>query len=243
MKTSAKSHETSLSRRDFLRTAAATGILAATGIPRFAQAGGSAPAANGNGLPYALNALEPVISARTLEFHHGKHHRGYANNLKKLISGTAMAGAPLETVVRQAAARPEFTAIFNNAAQVWNHDFYWASLSPDGGGEPPAALKRAMETSFGSVDACKRELAQVSVSQFASGWGWLVADGSTLKVISTSNAETPLTGNLKPLLTIDVWEHAYYLDYQNRRAEHVQAVLDSLINWPFAAANLARDPS
>lgn len=228
-----------LSRRDFLFAAASTSLLAATGLPRFARGSGSAPAQTDSGLPYPMNALEPVISARTLEFHYGKHHRGYANNLKKLIEGTDMADASLETLVRQSVNRPDRTAVFNNAAQTWNHDFYWNSLSPKGGGEPPAALKTAIESSFGSVDACKRELAQAAIGQFASGWGWLVADGAKLKVVNTSNAHTPLTDGLKPLLTVDVWEHAYYLDYQNRRGDHVQAVLDKLINWNFAAANLA----
>ncbi len=234
-----RSDRPALSRRDFLVAAASTSLLAATGLPRFARAAASAPAPNDSGLPYPMNALEPVVSARTVEFHYGKHHRGYANNLKKLIEGTDMADASLETIVRQSVNRPDRAVVFNNAAQTWNHDFYWNSLSPKGGGEPPTALKTAVEASFGSVDACKRELAQAAIGQFASGWGWLVADGDKLKVVSTSNAHTPLTDGLKPLLTVDVWEHAYYLDYQNRRADHVQAVLDRLINWEFAASNLA----
>jgi Fe-Mn family superoxide dismutase len=135
------------------------------------------------------------------------------------------------------AGRKEKAAIFNNAAQIWNHTFYWKSMRSKGGGEPPAALKQKMDASFGSVDACKKELASVAVSQFGSGWAWLVLDGDKLKIVKTANADVPLTTGMKPLLTVDVWEHAYYLDYQNRRADYVNAVLDKLINWEFALQN------
>ncbi|MGA8056377.1 MAG: superoxide dismutase [Burkholderiales bacterium] len=189
-------------------------------------------------LPYPENALEPVISANTLGFHYGKHHKGYVDNLNKLVAGTDLADLPLERVVAATAGKPDRVGIFNNAAQTWNHTFYWRSLKPSGGGEPPAALKQRMEESFGSVDACKKELANAAVTQFASGWAWLVADGSELKVVKTGNADTPMTQGMKPLVTIDVWEHAYYLDYQNRRADYVNAVLDKLVNWQFAADNL-----
>ncbi len=187
-------------------------------------------------LPYEQDALQPVISANTLSFHYGKHHKAYVDNLNKLIQGTEFADLPLEKIVK--AAKSEHAAIFNNAAQAWNHAFYWKCLKPHGGGEPPAALKRLMESSFGSVDACKKELAAAAVGQFGSGWAWLVRDGEKLKILKTPNADTPLTGATKPLLTIDVWEHAYYLDYQNRRGDHVNAVLDKLANWEFAAENL-----
>jgi superoxide dismutase, Fe-Mn family len=188
-------------------------------------------------LPYAENALEPVISAKTISFHYGKHHKGYVDNLNKFIAGTEYAGLSLEKIIGGTAGQVERAAIFNNAAQIWNHTFYWKSLSPKGGGEPPAALKQKIISSFGSVDACKKELAGAAVSQFGSGWCWLVLDGGKLKAVKTSNAEVPLTTGMKPLLTIDVWEHAYYLDYQNRRADYVNAVLDKLINWEFAEQN------
>lgn len=189
-------------------------------------------------LPYAENALEPVISANTICFHYGKHHRGYADNLNKLVVGTEFAGLPLEKIITATANKTDKTAIFNNAAQAWNHAFYWNSLTANGGGEPSAALKKMIEASFGTVDACKKELAAAATSQFGSGWAWLVPDSGKLKVIKTANADSPLTKGMKPLLTIDAWEHAYYLDYQNRRADYVNAVLDKLINWSFATGNL-----
>ena len=189
-------------------------------------------------LPYAENALEPVISARTIEFHYGKHHKGYVDNLNKLIAGTEDADLPLEKLVCETVGKVEKVAIFNNASQDWNHTFFWKSLCPKGGGEPPAALKKMIEDDFGSLDACKKELATAATAQFGSGWAWLVLEGSTLKVVKTCNANSPLGKGQKPLLTIDVWEHAYYLDYQNRRADYVAAVLDKLINWGFAANNL-----
>ena len=188
-------------------------------------------------LPYAENALEPVITAKTVSFHYGKHHKGNLDNLNKLISGTEYASLSLEKIITSTAGRPDKTAIFNNAAQTWNHTFYWNSMRPKGGGEPPAALKQKIEASFGSFDACKKELASASVSQFGSGWVWLVLDGGKLKVVKTANADNPLTTGMKPLLTIDVWEHAYYLDYQNLRADYFNAVLDKLINWEFALQN------
>jgi superoxide dismutase, Fe-Mn family len=190
-------------------------------------------------LPYALNALEPTISAKTLSFHHGKHHSAYVENTNRLIVGTELADMPLDQIVTATAGRAERASIFNNAAQAWNHSFYWHSLKPNGGGEPPAVLKNKIEETFASVDACKKELASSAVAQFGSGWAWLVLDASGLKVVRTANAETPFTFGLKPLLAIDVWEHAYYLDYQNKRADHVNAVIERLINWEFAADNLS----
>ncbi|WMJ07834.1 superoxide dismutase [Nitrosomonas sp. sh817] len=189
-------------------------------------------------LPYANNALEPVITANTLSFHYGKHHKTYVDNLNNLVANTALAGQSLEDIVRASAGQADKAAIFNNAAQVWNHMFYWHSLSPNGGGEPPAALKQRIEEAFGSVEACKKEFAQAALTQFGSGWAWLVVDGGKIAIAKTGNAETPITKNVRPLLTIDVWEHAYYLDYQNRRADYVNTILDKLINWEFAAANL-----
>jgi Fe-Mn family superoxide dismutase len=147
---------------------------------------------------------------------------------------------PLEEIIKATAGSAEHAEIFNNAAQVWNHTFYWKCLKPKGGGEPPAILKRLMESSFGSVDACKKELSKAAVSDFGSGWAWLVQDGEKLKISKTADAQTPLTGRSKALLTIDVWEHAYYLDYQNRRVDYVNALIDKLANWEFAAENLGR---
>ena len=147
---------------------------------------------------------------------------------------------PLEKIVKATAGQSDHIAIFNSAGQAWNHAFYWNSLKPKGGGEPPAILKRLMESSFGSVDECKKELAKAAVQKFGSGWGWLVQDGEKLKVVKTDDAGTPLTQGLKPLWSIDVWEHAYYLDYQNRRVDYVNAVLDQLANWDFAAENLGK---
>ncbi|MGB7538945.1 MAG: superoxide dismutase [Anaerolineales bacterium] len=189
-------------------------------------------------LPYADNALEPVISANTIGFHYGKHHKAYVDNLNKLIAGTEFADLPLEKIITATAGKPDKTAIFNNAAQTWNHTFYWRSLKPKGGGEPPAGVKQKIEASFGTLDALKKELAAAAMGQFGSGWAWLVLEGGKLKVVKTGNADSPLTSGLKPVLTIDVWEHAYYLDYQNRRADYVSAVLEKAMNWDFAAENI-----
>lgn len=189
-------------------------------------------------LPFADNALEPVISAHTLGFHYGKHHKAYVDNLNKLVTGTEFADQSLEKIIAATAGQADKAGIFNNAAQIWNHTFYWNSLSPKGGGEPPAVLKQKIDASFGSLDACKQELATAATTQFGSGWAWLVLDGDKLKVVKTPNAELPATKGMKPLLVIDVWEHAYYLDFQNRRPDYVNAVLDKLVNWGFAADNL-----
>ena len=189
-------------------------------------------------LPYAENALDPVISADTLRLHHGKHHKGYVDTLNKLIDGSELAGLSLEQLINETAGKADKAAIFNNAAQTWNHTFYWRSLRAKGGGEPPASLKQKIEATFGTVEACKKELATAATAQFGSGWAWLVLEGDKLKVVKTGNAENPLTRGAKPLLVIDVWEHAYYIDYQNRRADYVNAVLDKLVNWSFAADNI-----
>ena len=190
-------------------------------------------------LPYAQTALDPVISANTLSFHYGKHHKTYVDTLNKLIVGTEFADMPLEKIVKATAGQAEHAAIFNNAAQVWNHNFYWKSLKPKGGGEPGAELKKLIEGSFESVDKLKKDWSAAAVGQFGSGWAWLVKEGDKLKIAKTGNAANPLGSQQIPLATIDVWEHAYYLDYQNKRVDHVNAVLDKLINWDFAAQNLA----
>jgi Fe-Mn family superoxide dismutase len=189
-------------------------------------------------LPFADNALDPVISANTLSFHYGKHHKTYVDNLNKLVIGTELADLSLEQVIAASSGRADKVGIFNNAAQIWNHTFYWNSLTPKGGGEPPAALKQKIEADFGSVEACKQELVAAATTQFGSGWAWLVQDGGKLKVVKTANANVPSTDGMKPLLVIDVWEHAYYLDYQNRRVDYVNATIDKLINWGFAEKNL-----
>ncbi|MCX7109529.1 MAG: superoxide dismutase [Fe] [Proteobacteria bacterium] len=185
-------------------------------------------------LPYDKNALEPHISAETLEFHHGKHHQTYVTNLNNLIAGTKFENLSLEEIVKKSSA-----GIFNNAAQVWNHTFYWHSLSPNGGGEPTGALADAIEKAFGSFAKFKEEFSKTAITTFGSGWAWLVknADGS-LALVSTSNAATPLTTGQTPLLTIDVWEHAYYVDYRNMRPKYVEAFWN-LVNWEFAAKNFA----
>ena len=225
-----------LNRRDFLLASAAGAATIAMGS--FPQVACGAEPIVLPALPYAESALAPVISAHTLSFHYGKHHKGYVDNLNKLIAGTEYADLPLEKIITAVAGKADKAAIFNNAAQIWNHTFFWQSLSAKGGGEPPASLKQKIEADFGSVDACKKELAGAALSQFGSGWAWLVLDGNKLKTMKTANAETPLTSGVKPLITIDVWEHAYYLDYQNRRADYVNAVLEKLLNWDAALQNL-----
>jgi Fe-Mn family superoxide dismutase len=185
-------------------------------------------------LPYAKDALEPHISAETLEFHYGKHHQTYVTNLNNLIVGTEFENLALEEIVKKSSG-----GIFNNAAQIWNHTFYWHSLSPTGGGEPTGALAEAINKTFGSFTKFKEELSKTAITTFGSGWAWLVknADGG-LALVSTSNAGTPLTAGQTPLLTIDVWEHAYYVDYRNLRPKYVEAFW-SLVNWEFAAKNFA----
>ncbi|MCC6193869.1 MAG: superoxide dismutase [Burkholderiales bacterium] len=189
-------------------------------------------------LPWADNALEPVISANTISFHHGKHHKTYVDNLNNLVKGTDYENASLEKIINETAGKADKAAVFNNAAQVWNHTFYWNSLKGNGGGKPSGRLAQMIDAAFGGYDNFKKELSATSVSQFGSGWGWLVADGGALKIVKTPNAEVPFTKGQKPLLTIDVWEHAYYLDHQNKRAAYVDAVIDKLLNWDFAAQNL-----
>ncbi len=222
-------------RRTFLAVSGAATASMAVGFPRVARAASPFVLPL---LPYPENALEPVISARTISFHYGKHHRAYLDNLNKLVAGTDLADMPLEKVILATAGQADKVSIFNNAAQTWNHTFYWHSLRPGGGGQPPAALKQKLETAFGSFEECTKALAAAALGQFGSGWAWLVQAGDQIKVVKTGNADTPLTQRMKPLLTIDVWEHAYYLDYQNRRADYVGALLEKLINWQFAAENL-----
>ena len=226
------------SRREFLKTAAATAVAAgALGFPAVLE--GAEPLTLPP-LPWSDTALDPVISAKTLSFHWGKHHRGYVDNLNGLVKGGPLEGASLEEIVRASAADAAKKAVFNNAAQAWNHAFYWRSLRPKGGPRPAGELGQRIEASFGSLEALKKELVDAGAGQFGSGWAWLVADGPALKVTKTANADTPLTTGATPLLVVDVWEHAYYLDYQNRRKDYLTAVVDDLLNWEFAVANLPK---
>jgi Fe-Mn family superoxide dismutase len=229
---------TSFSRRSVLRLAAGAGLLFLAGdLIRPATSRAATFAAPP--LPYAENALEPIISARTVGFHYGKHTLGYFDNANKLVADTPLAGQPLEKVFVEAAKNPKMVGLFRNAAQAWNHVFYWNGLKPGGGGAPSGKLAKAVEASFGSLEGCQKALTEAALGQFGSGWAWLVADGDgKLKVVATGNADNPMQEGLKPLWVIDVWEHAYYLDYQNRRADYVKGVLEKCVNWDFAAKNL-----
>src|SRR5437899_1129775 len=187
-------------------------------------------------LPFDEGALAPVISARTVALHHGKHHRIYIDTLNKLVAGTPFANQSLEAIIKATAGKKDQASIFNNAGQAWNHAFYWRCLKPSGGGLPGGALGERIASAFGSFDQFRKDFSKAAVAQFGSGWAWLVDDGGKLKVVTTSNADVPFTKGQTPILTLDVWEHAYYLDYQNRRVDHVEAVIDRLLNWQFAAS-------
>jgi superoxide dismutase, Fe-Mn family len=190
-------------------------------------------------LPYAKDALAPYVSATTLGFHHDKHHAAYVTNANKLIAGTPLENAPLEEIIKAAAADPAKKGLFNNAAQVWNHTFLWHSMKPNGGGKPAGELATLIDRDFGSYDAFAEKFTAAAVGQFGSGWAWLVLEAGKLAIFTTANADTPLVHGKKALLTVDVWEHAYYLDFQNRRPDYVKTFLDKLANWDFATANLA----
>ena len=187
-------------------------------------------------LPYPDDALEPYITAKTIGFHYGKHHHNYMDKLNQLLKGTKMTTMSLEEIIKTNHSS-ETQAIFNHAAQVWNHNFYWRSMRPKGGGKPTGKLAEKLENSFGSFETFRKEWIKVAVEHFGSGWVWLVQEKDKLKILATNNAETPLTEGLKPILTIDVWEHSYYLDYQNRRIDYVTAITDNLMNWEFAEKN------
>ena len=189
-------------------------------------------------LPYADNALEPHYSAKTISFHYGKHHKAYVDNINKMIAGTPLESKPLEDIIKASAGDASKAGMFNNSAQVWNHTFFWSCMKPGGGGRPQGELARRIDASFGSYEKFAEQFKAAAVGRFGSGWGWLVLDGTNLKIVSTPNAETPMASKQTAVLTVDVWEHAYYLDYQNRRPDFVQAFLDHLVNWDFAAANL-----
>jgi superoxide dismutase, Fe-Mn family len=192
-------------------------------------------------LPFAPDALEAYgMKAETFEYHFGKHHKAYVDNLNKLVDGKPeFAGKSLEDVIKMTAGNADQAGIFNNAAQVWNHSFFWNSLKAGGGGAPTGDLLAKIEAAFGSYDAFKAEFTAAATTQFGSGWAWLVEDAGTLKITKTANADNPLTKGQKPLLTLDVWEHAYYIDFRNARPGYIANYLDKLVNWDFVAANLA----
>jgi Fe-Mn family superoxide dismutase len=210
--------------------------LQPTGQP---DGGGAALAYALPALPYGFAALEPVISERTLRVHHGKHYKGYLDELSRLVVGTEFAGKPIDEIVRATVHTAGSEHLYDIAAQAWNHGFYWRSLRADGGGDVPRSLEPLVKASFGDTAAFRKLWLEAATTQFGSGWAWLAYDGQQLRIVKTGNAGCVLTMGLVPVLVIDVWEHAYYLDYENRRAEYVQGVLDRLINWDFAQENLA----
>ena len=194
-------------------------------------------------LPYAYDALEPFMSSQTLHLHHDKHHQTYVTNLNNLTKDSPLANASLEDVIKQSYGDASKQGLFNNAGQVWNHTFYWQSMKKNGGGAIPGELEKRLIADFGSLDKFKEEFANAAITQFGSGWAWLYIDNGKLKVTKTSNADTPLAQGHYPLLTADVWEHAYYVDYQNRRADFVKAFMESLVNWEFVAERLSKAPA
>ncbi|MCB2187124.1 MAG: superoxide dismutase [Deltaproteobacteria bacterium] len=236
---SEKASRAGLTRREFVTAAAV-----AAGAAALSLAGAPAQAAPAMSeevvlppLPWKENALEPIISARTISFHYGKHHAGYVKNTNKLLASSPLKGLPLPEIIAKTYDKQDQVDLFNNAAQVWNHTFYWNSLSPVPG-EPNADFMAKVKESFGSLPVLKATIQQAAARRFGSGWAWVVLVDGKLKVWNTANADTPLAHGAKPLLTVDVWEHAYYLDYQNRRGDYVKGVLDHLANWGFASQNL-----
>lgn len=229
-----------MQRRDFLKLSLKLGLVAMAPWPVLSCSKGDG---HGGGpalpaLPYATDALAPHISTETIALHYGKHHRGYIEKTLRLAAGTPYAGKGLVQIIKEAQASVGDEGIFNNAAQAWNHEFYWNSMTPGGGGRPHGEIAAAIDASFGNYENFVDKFIYAATSRFGSGWAWLVKDGDALKVINTANADTPLAHGLTPLLTVDVWEHAYYLDYKNRRGPYVRAYVDHLINWSFAQRNL-----
>ncbi len=229
-------------RRSFLKGAVVgTTLLAA----EFSPLGSIARATNEKTLiklpplPYGQNALAPYISSGTVAFHYNFHHQGYVDKVNKLVQGTSMAGVSLEDIVKETQGKADKSDLFNNAAQVWNHNFYWKSMKPGGGGVPSGGLAKKIEASFGSFEKFRESFANAAGSLFGSGWVWLVKADDSLKVVQTLNADTPIVHGMLPLATLDVWEHAYYLDYQNRRKDYINLFLDHLINWDFVSRNLS----
>lgn len=239
----------SISRRGFL----AGGSAVVIGAQAIASGGGAAsrlkesarepwPAVEGPftlpALPYAEDALDPHISAKTMGFHYGKHHKGYVDKLNKAVEGKKLAEMKLEDVIVESAKDPALSGVFNSAAQAWNHTFYWQSMKPKGGGEPSGKVADRLKADLGGLEGFKKAFAEAANGQFGSGWAWLGVKDGKLEITKSGNADTPIAHGGKPLLVIDVWEHAYYLDYQNKRADYVTAFLEHLVNWEFAAANL-----
>jgi superoxide dismutase, Fe-Mn family len=229
-----------LYRREFLKigTAGAMGSLALGETGSLFAATQASSSISLPPLPYAQSALAPTISENTISFHYGKHHQAYVNNTLKMISGTELEKASLEEIIRKTAGVKDQASLFNNASQVFNHSFYWNSMKPGGGGEPQGKTAEKIKESFGSYQKFVEVFSNAAATQFGSGWAWLVLDNGKLQVIKTSNADTPLITSAKPLITIDVWEHAYYLDYQNRRPDYIKAFVEKLLNWDFAEKNL-----
>ena len=190
-------------------------------------------------LPFAKDALVPHISANTLDYHYGKHHNAYVTNLNNLLADTDLASAPLESIITKTVGNAEKVGVFNNAAQVWNHTFYWNSMKANGGGEPNGNIADLIKGTFGSFDNFVAEFKKAGATQFGSGWAWLILDNGQLKITKTANADTPIAHGQTPLATVDVWEHAYYLDYQNRRPDYLAVFMEHLINWDFINANLS----
>ena len=233
-----------MSRRTFLQVALGSAALATT---RFTETSFATPTSKEAPmtftlppLPFAKTALEPHISAQTFDFHHGKHHQAYVTKLNELIAGTEFEKMPLEDIIKKTHDDASNAPLFNNAAQHWNHSFFWECLKPNGGGKPTGELAAKIESDLGGYDKFAADFKAAAVGQFGSGWAWLTADASgKLKIVKTGNAHLPLAHGERALLTVDVWEHAYYLDYQNRRPDFVQTFLDKMANWDFAAANYA----
>ncbi len=228
-----------MTRRQFMGVAATAGLVLtafAAGLPRSVLAATEFVAPP---LPYEQNALEPYISEQTVSFHYGKHTLAYFKKTNAMLSNIPNAGASLEDVFKEAAKDAAAQDLFNNAAQAWNHAFYWKGMKPGGGGPATGPVAKLIDTSFGSYDEFKKVFSQAGATQFGSGWAWLVLEGDELRVAKTPNAMNPMVSGAKPLLTMDVWEHAYYLDYQNRRGDYISAFLDHLVNWDFVNENLA----
>ncbi len=228
-----------VNRRDFLRTAA-TGVAALAVASAFGpmQALAAGSKLELPPLPYAMDALEPSISKRTLEFHYGKHHAGYVKKANAALKGAGMGNLSIEEIIFRTSGDPAKTNIFNNVAQAFNHSFYWNSMKPGGGGRSDGVLAREINDAFGSYEGFVKAFSKAATGQFGSGWAWLVRYNGKLRVVKTANADTPVAHGMTPVLTIDVWEHAYYLDYQNRRGDYVAAWLDNLVNWDFAEYSL-----
>jgi superoxide dismutase, Fe-Mn family len=230
--------EVRIDRRRFLATSlAALAGIGLGGMLTSGQALAKTPVKLPS-LPYALTGLEPYLTEETLDFHYGMHHAGYVKKLNKALAGQELEGSPLEDIIRTSGAKEELKGIFNNAAQIYNHTFYWNSMKHKGGGRPKGELAQRIDQDLGSYKEFRVAFLNSANSVFGSGWVWLIEEGGKLRLIQTSNADNPLARGLKPLLTIDLWEHAYYLDYQNRRGEYIDAFIDHLVNWEFAASNL-----